>query len=95
MQTGVPIAVLDATAITDMQQVRSPRSAQNICPEAQISAISAHAVRLIGTFDCWTRFDFEEIRVHSRRPESHAFGERLSRDLDKQVIVTDNWESCL
>jgi ornithine cyclodeaminase len=41
-------------------------------------------------------FDFDEIRVHSRRPESRdAFGERLSRDLGKPVKVLDNWEDCV
>ena len=41
-------------------------------------------------------FDFEEIRVHSRRKESRdAFGARLSADLGKEVIVAEDWESCL
>ena len=41
-------------------------------------------------------FDFDEIRVHSRRPESREpFGERLSEDLGKPVIVTEDWQSCL
>jgi len=41
-------------------------------------------------------FDFEEIRVHSRRPESrNPFAERLSRDLGKTVVATEDWESCL
>jgi ornithine cyclodeaminase len=41
-------------------------------------------------------FDFDEIRVHSRRKESRdAFGARLERDLGKKVIVTEDWESCL
>jgi ornithine cyclodeaminase len=41
-------------------------------------------------------FGFEEIRVHSRRPESRrAFGEKLARDLGKPVTVCDDWESCL
>ena len=41
-------------------------------------------------------FDFDEIRVHSRRKESRdAFGERLERDLGKKVIVTEDWESAL
>jgi alanine dehydrogenase len=41
-------------------------------------------------------FDFEEIRVHSRRPESReAFADRLSRDLGKPVIATDDWEACV
>src|SRR5690606_26772549 len=38
--------------------------------------------------------DFEEIRVHSRRPESReAFAERLSADLGKPVRVTEDWRS--
>jgi len=41
-------------------------------------------------------FSFKEIRVHSRRVESRkAFGERLTRDLGKPVVVTDDWESCV
>lgn len=41
-------------------------------------------------------FDFDEIRVHSRRPESRdAFGERLAKDLGKQIIVTEDWKSCV
>jgi len=41
-------------------------------------------------------FDFDEIRVHSRRPESRdAFAQRLSRDLGKPVRVTPDWESCV
>jgi ornithine cyclodeaminase len=41
-------------------------------------------------------FDFDEIRVHSRRPESRrAFAERLARDLGKPVVATDDWEACV
>ncbi len=41
-------------------------------------------------------FDFDEIRVHSRRKESRKrFGERLRRDLGKTVVVTADWESCV
>ncbi|MBP2229221.1 ornithine cyclodeaminase/alanine dehydrogenase-like protein (mu-crystallin family) [Azospirillum agricola] len=41
-------------------------------------------------------FDFDEIRVHSRRPESrNGFAERLSRDLGKPVVATEDWESCV
>jgi ornithine cyclodeaminase len=41
-------------------------------------------------------FDFEEIRVHSRRPESRdAFAERLARDLGKPVKATEDWRSCI
>lgn len=41
-------------------------------------------------------FNFEEIRVHSRRPESReAFGERLRKDLGKDIKVMDNWKDTL
>jgi ornithine cyclodeaminase len=41
-------------------------------------------------------FDFDEIRVHSRRPESRvAFAQSLSADLDKQVRIADDWKDCV
>ncbi len=41
-------------------------------------------------------YDFDEIRVHSRRPESReAFAAKLEADLGKKIIVTDNWRDCL
>jgi ornithine cyclodeaminase len=41
-------------------------------------------------------FHFDEIRVHSRRPESrNAFGAQLERDLGRPVVVTEDWESCV
>jgi ornithine cyclodeaminase len=41
-------------------------------------------------------FDFDEIRVHSRRPESRdAFGAKLAQDLGKPVRVVDDWRQCV
>ena len=41
-------------------------------------------------------FDFDEIRVHSRRPESRdAFAARLPHDLGKQIIATEDWQCCV
>ncbi|MFC5036144.1 ornithine cyclodeaminase family protein, partial [Tianweitania sediminis] len=41
-------------------------------------------------------YDFDEIRVHSRRPESReAFARKLEADLGKRIVVTDDWESCV
>ncbi len=41
-------------------------------------------------------FNFDEIRVHSRRKESRdAFGEKLRHDLQKKIVVTDDWQSCI
>jgi alanine dehydrogenase len=39
-------------------------------------------------------FDFDEIRVHSRRKESQdAFAAELTRDLGKTVTAVDSWEA--
>ena len=41
-------------------------------------------------------FDFDVIRVHSRRPESrNTFAEQLAQDLGKPVVATDDWQSCV
>ncbi len=98
-ETGMPKALLDATAITDMRTgAMTALGAKYLARKSskRLGNIGARGssywnVRLLDHL-----FDFDEIRVHSRRPESRdAFGERLSRDLGKTVIVTDDWESCL
>jgi len=41
-------------------------------------------------------FDFDEIRVHSRRPESRErFASKLSDDLGKAVVAVDDWHACV
>ncbi len=41
-------------------------------------------------------FNFDEIRVHSRRSDSReAFADRLGRDLGKPVKVTTCWQDCV
>jgi ornithine cyclodeaminase len=48
-------------------------------------------IRLLNHF-----FDFEEIRVHSKRPESRqALAARLSADLGKPVAAVEDWERCV
>ena len=98
-QTGMPLAVIDATAITDMRTgAMTALGAKHLArkPSRVLGHIGARGtsywnVRLLDRL-----FDFEEIRVHSRRPESRdAFAARLSRDLGKPVRVTDDWESCV
>jgi alanine dehydrogenase len=97
--TGMPKAVVDATAITDMRTgAMTAIGARYLArPDSKILGhIGARGtaywnVRLLDHL-----FDFEEIRVHSRRPESRAaFAERLIKDLGKPVKVTDDWESCI
>ncbi|MEL7465058.1 MAG: ornithine cyclodeaminase family protein [Pseudomonadota bacterium] len=96
---GTPRAVIDAAGITDMRTgAVTAIGAKYLAPEKPriLGHIGARGtaywnVRLLDHL-----FDFDEIRVHSRRPESREpFGERLSHDLGKPVIVTEDWESCL
>ena len=41
-------------------------------------------------------FDFEEVRIHSKRVESREkFANKLTEDLKRPIKVTDDWESCI
>jgi alanine dehydrogenase len=97
--TGQPRAVLDATGITEMRTgaVSAIGAKYLASPQARILGhIGARGtaywnVRLLDHL-----FDFDEIRIHSRRPESRtAFAARLEADLGKSITVTDDWRSCL
>lgn len=96
---GKPLAVIDATAITDMRTgavtalgaKHLARKNSKVLGHIGSRGTSYWNVRLLDSL-----YDFDEIRVHSRRPESQrAFGERLSRDLNKPVKVVNDWESCV
>lgn len=98
-QTGMPLAVVDATAITDMRTgavtalggKHLARKSSRVLGHIGARGTSYWNVRLLDRL-----FGFEEIRVHSRRPESReAFAARLSKDLGKPVRATDDWESCV
>jgi len=97
--TGMPKAILDATAITDMRTgAMTALGAKHLARKG--SKVLGHVgargtaywnVRLLDHL-----FDFDEIRVHSKRPESRdAFAAKLSADLGKKVVATENWEDCL
>jgi ornithine cyclodeaminase len=97
--TGIPRAILDATAITEMRTgAMTAIGAKHLAPSRPrvLGHVGARGtsywnVRLLDRL-----FDFAEIRVHSRRSESRdAFAERLTRDLGKPVKVTPDWQSCL
>lgn len=98
-ETGMPLAVIDATAITDMRTGavtaigarHLARKASRVLGHVGSRGTSYWNVRLLDRL-----FDFEEIRVHSRRPESRdAFAARLAADLGKPVKATTDWESCV
>ncbi len=98
--TGVPRALIDATAITEMRT-------------GAVTALGAEALarrdaRILGHIGArgtayWNvRLsravlpELREVRVHSRRRESReAFAEQLRRDVDVDVIVCEDWESCV
>jgi len=98
-RNGVPKAIIDASAITDMRTGAVTalgakylaRRSSKILGHIGARGTSYWNVRLLDQI-----FDFEEIRVHSRRKESRdAFGRRLERDLGKKIVVTEDWESCI
>ena len=98
-RTGAPRAILDATVITDMRTgAVTALGAKHLAGQGSkvLGHIGARGtaywnVRLLDHF-----FDFDEIRVHSRRPESRdSFAAKMSTDLGKPVKVTDDWESCV
>jgi ornithine cyclodeaminase len=96
---GVPKAIIDASMITDMRTgavtaigaKHLARKGSKILGHIGARGTAYWNVRLMDR-----QFDFDEIRVHSRRKESRdAFGARLERDLGKKIIVTDDWQSCV
>ncbi|MHA7682762.1 ornithine cyclodeaminase family protein [Cupriavidus sp. PET2-C1] len=98
-RTGMPVAMIDATFITDARTGavtalgarHLARRNSKVLGHIGARGTSYWNVRLLDSL-----FDFDEIRVHSRRPESRdAFAARLEKDLGKKVIVTPDWESCV
>jgi len=98
-ETGMPKAILDATAITDMRTgaitalgaKHLARKGSKVLGHVGARGTAYWNVRLLDRL-----FDFDEIRVHSRRPESRdAFAARLGKDLGKKVVATTDWESCV
>ncbi|MGE0241459.1 MAG: ornithine cyclodeaminase family protein, partial [Parvibaculaceae bacterium] len=98
-RTGMPVAILDATAITEMRTGaltalgarHLARKDSKILGHVGARGTSYWNIRLLDHL-----FGFEEIRVHSRRKESReAFAAALERDLGKKIIVTEDWQSCL
>lgn len=96
-ETGTPTALVDATGITEMRTGAVTavgakylaRKDSKVLGHIGARGTAYWNVRLLDHL-----FDFEEIRVHSRRPESReAFAAKLSADLDKPVVVTEDWRS--
>jgi alanine dehydrogenase len=98
-KTGAPVAIIDASDITDMRTGavtaigarHLARKDAKVLGHIGARGTSYWNVRLLESI-----FHFDEIRVHSRRPESrNRFAGTLERDLKRKIVVTDNWESCV
>ncbi len=100
--TGVPQAIVDATAITEMRTgavtaigaEHLARRGARVLGHIGARGTAYWNVRLL----CRVLPSLDEVRVHSRRPESRTeFAERLRRDLPGSVAVraVDTWEECL
>ena len=98
-RTGVPRAILDASGITDMRTgavtaigaKHLARRGSKVLGHVGARGTAYWNVRLLDRI-----FDFDEIRVHSRRPDSRdGFAARLARDLGKPVVATEDWRSCV
>ena len=97
--TGQPVAIIDAAGLTDMRTgavtaigaKHLARKSSRILGHIGARGTAYWNVRLLDSL-----FDFDEIRVHSRRVESRAeFAATLKRDLGKTVVATKDWESCV
>jgi alanine dehydrogenase len=98
-KTGAPIAIIDASDLTDMRTgaisaigaKHLARKDSRVLGHIGARGTSYWNVRLLDSI-----FHFDEIRVHSRRPESRQkFAARLEKDLGKKITVTEDWESCV
>src|SRR5215468_1983931 len=98
-RNGVPKAIIDGSHLTDMRTGAVTtigakylaRKNSRILGHVGARGTAYWNVRLLDHL-----FDFAEIRVHSRRPESrNAFATRLSKELGKPVKATSDWCSCV
>ena len=98
-RTGTPRAILDATVITDMRTgavtaigaKHLAKASSKVLGHIGARGTAYWNVRLLDHL-----FDFDEIRVHSRRPESRdRFAAKLAADLGKTVTAVADWRSCV
>ncbi len=89
-RTGTPLTVLDAGGITDMcTGAFTALGAKRLAPKKSrvLGYIGASGTAYLNVRLLDHLFDFDEIRVHSRRPESReAFAEKLRDDLRKILL---------
>lgn len=98
--TGVPTAIVDATAITEMRTGAVTAVGAEFLARRDSRVLGHIGAR--GTAYWNVRLlaralpELREIRVHSRRPESRSeFAERLAGELQVSVRAVDSWEQCV
>lgn len=98
-KTGRPVAMMDATAITTMRTgavtaiggKHLARKGSKILGHIGARGTAYWNIRLLDRL-----YRFDEIRVHSRRPESRdALAARLTHDLGKPVTAVPDWQSAI
>ena len=98
-RNGAPKALVDATGITEMRTgAITALGAKYLAPKNPkvLAHIGARGTAYWNIRLLCHLFDFEEVRVHSRRPESReAFAAKLEADLGRKIVVTEDWQSCL
>ena len=96
---GAPKAIIEASGITDMRTGAVTavgakylaRKDSKILGHIGARGSAYWNIRLLNSL-----FHFDEIRVHSRRPESRsAFRDKLEQDLGRPITVTDTWQAAL
>jgi ornithine cyclodeaminase len=90
-ETGAPLAIMDATLITWMRTgaVTAVGAKYLACERPRVLGhIGARGTARYNVPMLDLLFDFEEIRVTSKRPESRErFADEISRQLGKPVVV--------
>lgn len=98
-RSGAPKAIVEAGGITDMRTgAITALGAKYLAPSNPkvLGHIGARGTAYWNVRLLCHLFDFEEVRVHSRRPESReAFAAKLETDLGRKITVTQDWQSCL
>jgi ornithine cyclodeaminase len=92
-RTGVPVAIVDATGITERRTggLTAIGGRELARPDSKVLGhVGARGTAFANVTLLASLFAFEEIRVTSRREESrHAFGRELERALDRPVDVVE------
>ena len=96
-RNGAPKAIVDATGLTDMRTgAITALGAKHLAPKEPrvLAHIGARGTAYWNVRLLCRLFDFDEVRVHSRRPESReGFAARLRADLGREITVCTDWQS--